>query len=312
MDPAAVFHADLAEGPAGGTAWSVTADDGTRLRVAAWPGGDAGTVLIFPGRNEHVEKYGRTAARLAGMGYTTAAIDWRGQGHSDRAEGARDLGHVDDFTHYQRDVAAYVGVVRRAGLPEPYFLLAHSMGGAIGLRALAEGLEVRAAAFSAPMWGIQMSAYIRPVARGVSAVGRTRHLRFREVPVGRRESYLVVTPFPENALTSDEDTYAWMVSQAVHDPRLALGRPTWSWLHEALTETRHLRTIPKPAVPAYVGVAGADTIVDNRAIRRVAATWSGVRLEDYEGARHELLMERAEIRDRFLHTVEALFRRSLA
>jgi len=308
MEPAPIFHADLAEGPDGGEAWVVAAADGTRLRVAAWPGGDAGTVLVFPGRNEHVEKYGRTAGALARMGYATVAIDWRGQGHSDRAPGSGDRGHVDAFADYQSDVAAMMALVDSAGLPEPLFLLAHSMGGAIGLRALAEGLGVRAAAFSAPMWGIQMAAYLRPLARGVSAVGRATGLGLREVPVGRRESYLVVTAFDENALTSDEATYDWMVSHAVRDPRLALGRPTLTWLHEALAETRRLLNVPKPDVPAYVGIAAEEAIVDNGAIRHLAGTWPGIRVEEYAGARHELMMERAEVRDRFLAAVDAHFR----
>jgi lysophospholipase len=66
MTPHAVFHADLAEGPETGRAWQATAADGTRLRIATWAAGDRGTVLVFPGRNEHVEKYGRVARDLAG------------------------------------------------------------------------------------------------------------------------------------------------------------------------------------------------------------------------------------------------------
>ena len=307
MTPHAVFHADLAEGPDTGRAWRVTAEDGARLRVATWPAGGKGTVLIFPGRNEHVEKYGRVARDLARRGWSSAAIDWRGQGHSDRAPGAGDLGHVGDYAEYQRDVAAMLGAVRGARLPEPFVLLAHSMGGAIGLRALAEGLPVRAAAFSAPMWGIHIAVYLRPLAHGLSAVGRRTGLGLREVPVGRRESYLSVTPFPDNALTTDRETYDWMVAQALRDPRLALGRPTIQWLHASLTELRRLRGLPPPPVPVLVGVAGDESIVDNGATLRLARTWPGTRIETYARARHELLMERAEVRERFLEAAFSHF-----
>lgn len=306
MEPHPVFHADLADGPPGGRAWSVRAADGTGLRIATWAGGDRGTVLIFPGRNEHVEKYGRVARDLAARGWSSAAIDWRGQGHSDRAPGAGDRGHVDDFAQYQTDVAALLATVRAAGLPEPLHLLAHSMGGAIGLRALAEGLPVRAAAFSAPMWGLQMSVWLRPIAHGAAAVGRRAGLALREVPTGPRESYLAVTPFDANALTTCRETYAWMVAQTRRDPRLALGRPTFRWLHAAMADLRALRRLPPPGVPVLVGIAGEETIVDNAAIRRLAGAWPGARLETYAGARHELLMERAAIRARFLDaTVDA-------
>jgi lysophospholipase len=300
MEPHPVFHADLAEGPEGGRAWRTRAEDGTRLRVVTWEAGSRGTVLLFPGRSEHAEKYGRVARDLAALGWSSAAIDWRGQGHSDRTPGIGDRGHVDDFGRYQLDVAALLATVRAMRLPEPLHLLAHSMGGTIGLRALAEGLPVATAAFSAPMWGIRMSAYLRPIAHGMSAVGRRAGLGRQEVPTGPRENYLAVTPFAANVLTTCPETYAWMVTHAQRDPRLGLGRPTLQWLHAALADLRRLRRLPPPPVPVLVGMAGEETIVDNLAIHRLASPWPLARIETYDGARHELLMERAEVRGRFL------------
>ena len=61
----APFHRTLAQGPEYGSAQWVTAEDGVRLRAVSW-GRDAprGTVLIFSGRTEYAEKYGRVAAEL--------------------------------------------------------------------------------------------------------------------------------------------------------------------------------------------------------------------------------------------------------
>jgi lysophospholipase len=56
-----------------------------------------------------------------------------------------------------------------------------------------------------------------------------------------------------------------------------------------------------------VGIAGEETIVDNAAIRRLAASWPAARTETYPTARHELLMERPEIRRAFLDATEAHF-----
>lgn len=306
MTPA-TFYADLAEGPAGAEAWCVTAPDGVGLRVAAWPGGDRGTVLIFPGRNEHVEKYGRTATVLAGHGYAAAAIDWRGQGLADRTPGTGGAGHVTDFAEFQRDVRAYVDALRAAGYPEPFQAICHSMGGAIGLRALHEGLPVKSVAFSAPMWGIVMSAMMRPVAAVLSAASRRAGFDRSPVPVGARESYLLVTEFIENQLTHDSGMYDYMVAQVRTDPRLALGRPTLGWLHAALTEMRALAEFPAPPVPVYTAIAGEEMIVDNRAIRQLVAHWPDARIEEYEGARHEIMMELPPVRTRFLETATALF-----
>ena len=65
MTAPAPFHADLAEGPAGGHALWVNTSDGVRIRIGLWPAGEKGTVLLLPGRTEYIEKYGRAAADLA-------------------------------------------------------------------------------------------------------------------------------------------------------------------------------------------------------------------------------------------------------
>ena len=57
---------------------------------------------------------------------------------------------------------------RAAACPNPAIMIAHSMGGCIGLRSLMRGLPFKAAAFSAPMWGILMAAWMRPLALALS------------------------------------------------------------------------------------------------------------------------------------------------
>ena len=79
------FYEEIAGGPPGGAAWWVTTSDDIRLRVGFWPcKSPKGTVLLFPGRTEYIEKYGRAAAELTAAGYNVATLDWRGQGFSAR------------------------------------------------------------------------------------------------------------------------------------------------------------------------------------------------------------------------------------
>ena len=79
MEPTTIYS-DEAEGPAGASAHRIATSDGVKIRVAGWKVGDRGTVIIFNGRNEFVEKYGRVASDLAKAGYSTASLDWRSQG----------------------------------------------------------------------------------------------------------------------------------------------------------------------------------------------------------------------------------------
>ena len=161
----APFFSDVDDGPAGGHAVWLTCDDGVRIRLGVWPhDGAKGTVLLFPGRTEYIEKYGRAAADLAARGYATLAVDWRGQGLADRLMQDRAPGHVVEFADYQRDVRAVIAAAQEMDLPRPWHLIAHSMGGCIGLRALHEGLPVASAVFTGPMWGIELPRAIRPMA----------------------------------------------------------------------------------------------------------------------------------------------------
>ncbi len=305
---AAPLHRHLAEGPADGAARWIRAADGVRLRAVSW-GRDAGrgTVLLFAGRTEYAEKYGRVAADLRARGYAVLAVDWRGQGLSDRLRAERSLGHVGRWEDYQLDVEALVAHGRALGLPEPWFLLAHSMGGCIGLRSLKEGLPVRAAAFSAPMWGIRMTAALKPVAWSVSSASRVVALSHLLTPGQEAASYILRADLAGNPLTGDRETFDWMKAQVAAVPELALGGPSLHWLNEALREMRRLMAKPAPGVPALALVGSEEVIVDPGRIRRRLAGWAGARLVTLPSARHEVLMETPAIRSRAMAEIAGHF-----
>lgn len=291
LDPAPYFG-DVAYGPREGAAFWLTTADHQRIRVGSWPLTKArGTVLIFPGRTEYIEKYGQTAAALAARGLASIAVDWRGQGLSDRLIDDPMVGHVEHFPDYQKDVGALVRAAQALKLPRPYFLLAHSMGGAIGLRATMEGLSVRAAVFTGPMWGIRISAYLRPLAWALAytmpVVGRGHRL-----PPGTRiENHILADGFEGNMLTRDRAQFEIMAEQLEKHPDLVLGGPSFVWLREALVETRHLSGRPAPNIPCITYLGTNERIVDVPEIHRRMSRWNKGRLEIVEDGEHEVLME---------------------
>ncbi|WP_308917021.1 alpha/beta hydrolase [Jannaschia sp. LMIT008] len=302
----APYLADVAaEGLVGRAVWSV-ASDGVEVRVGAWPGGDRGTVLIFPGRTEYVEKYSMVARALVAQGYSATAIDWRGQGLTERAGGQ--LGHVQDFGDYQHDVDAYVAAVRAMGMPAPFHLLAHSMGGLIGLRACLRGVTFARVAFSAPLWGLPLLPHMRLLAWSVSHAGAALGLGLRAVPGSGAAVDPAGVAFEGNLLTNDRAMFEWMRHQAVTHPDLALAGPTLSWLRAALREMAEVRDIPSPASLPCLTVLGTDeAIVDPDAIRARMAEWPDGRLTMVEGGRHETLMDAPSVRDRLLASIGAHF-----
>lgn len=306
MTPAP-YHTDIAEGPEGGKAFWLTAGDGVRIRLGVWPGGDRGTVLMFPGRTEMVEKYGRVAAEFAARGYSSIAIDWRGQGIADRLADDPDVGHVGRFSDYQLDVVAVLGAVSDLKLPKPWFLMAHSMGGAIGLRALMLGLPVNAVCFSAPMWDILIPAHKRPQGWTVAWLSKKLGFEHHYIPGKSGESYVATAAFEDNELTTDPEMFAYMQRQLHAHPEMALGGASLGWLYEALKECRRFRTLPLPGTPALTWLGTNERIVEPSAIHQIMARWPNGGLEILDRGEHEVFFERPDLRNRIYEETCALF-----
>ena len=311
LTPAPLFT-DVAGAPPGGTAWWLSCDDGVRIRIGCWrptadQGPAKGTVLLFPGRTEYIEKYGPAAADFAARGLATVAIDWRGQGLADRLIDNPRPGHVARFSDYQRDVAAVIAAVAAQDLPQPWFLLGHSMGGCIGLRALVEDIPVAAAGFTGPMWDIAMPPPLRLVAQLLTTVGPMIGLGERLMISTKPDNYVEVQPFEGNSLTTDPAMYRFMQAQIGAHPELGIGGPSLTWLREALAETAALARLPAPRPPCVTFLGTAETIVSADAIRARMSGWSNGRLEMVETARHEVMMETPEIRARVFDQLAAHF-----
>lgn len=309
----APFHPDPARDGGGapltpGSAVWAAAGDGVRLRLAYWPCKDArGGVLLFPGRTESIEKYGVTASALAAEGFATLAIDWRGQGLSDRLLPDRGIGHVGRFSDYQRDVAAMIETADQLGLPGPRYLIGHSMGGAIGLRAALDGLPVRAAVFTGPMWGIAMPPPARAAAWAVTALRHLPAIGKRIIPTTRPVPYVLSAPFEGNQLTTDPSMYEMMREQARLYPEMNIGGPSINWLGEALREIAALRAAAPVDLPVLTVIGGNERIVDIAAVRDRMARWPGGRTITLDGAEHEVLMETPARRKQIIDAAVALF-----
>lgn len=304
---AAPFFAEVADAPEGAVAAWLETVDGLNIRAAYWRGGEQGTVLLFPGRTEYIEKYGPAAREFGRRGYSMATVDWRGQGIADRLLDERAPGHVGAFADYQLDLAALVDFLRAERLPEPWFLVAHSMGGCIGLRALVHDLPVRAVAFSGPMWGIRLPYAMRPIAWGITSIAPLLGQGHRFVPAASPITYVLDVAFKDNLLTRDPEMYDFMRRQMTQHPELAIGGPTLGWLRAALQEMRALSALPSPTLPCLTAMGGNERIVDPDAIRARMARWPGGVLEVLADAEHEVMMEVPATRRRFYDLAADLF-----
>ena len=275
-----------------------------RLRAASWPadetfirlGGRRGTVLLLNGRTEFIEKYLEPVAELRARGFAVWTLDWRGQGAS-RVAGTTGAQHVPDFAHYLGDLDLLLDrLVLPSGQRRPLVLLAHSMGGHIGAHVLARRPELFARGILlAPMLGLLRRGRRPPFFAGL-LVGLACLVpgNARRFGPGTPRAFDPARPFDGNRLTQCPDRYAADMALVRARPELAVGGVSWGWVRAALRSNRALRqpaVVARITMPVLVALAGADTVVDNRAARRFAISLPRGRVVEVAGARHELLRE---------------------
>src|SRR5271170_836159 len=289
--------------PPGAIVSQARAIDGAQLRAARWVPQSAkrGTVAILNGRAEFIEKYFEVIAELLARGFAVAAIDWRGQGGSQRQLRNPRKGHIDDFAYYERDLSALVDDVLGPSCPQPWFGLAHSMGAAIMLGVAREGrCPFERLTLTAPMIGLTGRRYKRPM-RAVVETLDALGLGGAFAPSGGSASVLS-KPFQGNVLTSDPRRYTRTAKIIATAPEIALGGPTIGWLHAALramTQFEEPEFAREIATPTLVLASGADRVVDIGATERFASRLRTGRLIVIEGAEHEVLMEQDRFRELF-------------
>jgi lysophospholipase len=283
--------------------------DGVSLRFARFapPAGRRGTVCIFPGRTEWIEKYFETVRDLRSRGFAVAVLDWRGQGLSDRALGDRLKGHVGSFSEFDTDLETFMREVVLPDCPPPIFALGHSMGATVLIRAVYRGQRwFDRVVLSAPMIGI---ALVRSLTLAGTIVRVMRAAGFGPTYVpGRYPGVLDLRPFAGNILTGDPVRFARNAAILEAEPALGLGGPTVTWCDAAF---RAMRAFAVPSYPARIRQpilivgAGRDTIVSNTAIEDFATALRAGSYLMVNGAQHELLMEQDRYRTQFWAAFDA-------
>lgn len=290
--------------PPGGVVHALRTDDGVNIRAAHWPAsGEArGTVVLFNGHTEFIEKYFEVIGELLGRRFAVATLDWRGQGLSERQCDDPQKSHVKDFADYGHDVAALMGQVVMPNCPPPYYILAHSLGGHLGLRALQDYPETfERAVLCAPMTGLPASGLMEGILRSMAQAARLFNRTDSYFFLRSRRTALEVT-FPKNEVTRDQHRYERTQHVLKAEPRLLMGGMTWGWLDAAL---RSIDFIFEPQfmasirVPILLFSAGNEKLVSNRSHVELASIWPNVSRVLIEDAWHEILMERDPIRARF-------------
>ena len=276
---------------------------GLRLRAAMWPlphGRAKGTICLFHGRTESIEKYFETVRDLLARGFWVATLDWRGQGGSDRLLADPLKGHVNGFKGYSEDLNLFMHDVVLPDCPPPYFAMAHSMGGLVLLQTAGfRGNWFERIVALAPLVGLPEDDRLSPLAIPAARTMRMLGLGRSGIPV---REFDALSAFSNNPLTSDAQRYSRWQDILDAEPRLRVGRPTFGWLAavgDAMDVVNSEQFPSKVQVPVLMVSAGLDRVISSRAVEIL-----GKRLRigghiSVDGARHEILQERDQIRDQF-------------
>ena len=295
--------------PEGAVTGMLKTPDGVRLRFARFapPAGRRGTVCIFPGRTEWIEKYFETVRDLRSRGFAVAILDWRGQGLSQRALGDRYKGYVRNFSEFDIDLETFVREVVLPDCPPPFFALAHSMGATILLRSVARGYRwFDRVVLSAPMLGI---AFVQSTGLAGTLLRVLRFSGFGGMYVpGRYPGVLDLRPFAGNILTTDPVRYARNAAILEEDPTLGLASPTVAWADTAFHAMNTFKGKNYPSQirqPILMLAASSDTVVSTAAIEEFAYHLRAGSHLVIAGAKHEILQEQDRYRSQFWAAFDA-------
>jgi lysophospholipase len=288
---------------------TIRTPDGAELRFARWapPAGRKGTVCVFPGRAEAIEKYFETVSDLRDRGFAVAMIDWRGQGHSSRRLRDPRKGYVREFSDYEVDVETFVQQVVLPDCPPPHFALAHSMGGAVMLRIAYAGKRwFDRMVLSAPMIDLPGRRTAFPV-RALLKIMRLAGQGGRYVP-GGSDALTGANSFVNNPLTSDPVRYARNAAILEEDPTLGIASPTVAWADTAFGAMHTFRGTNYPSrirQPILMLAASNDAVVSTSAIEEFAYHLRAGSHLVIAGAKHEILQEQDRYRGQFWAAFDA-------
>lgn len=291
-----------------------TARDGQAIRRIDWPAmtGDPaheamrGSILFLPGRGDFYEKYLESLDYWHCEGWHVTALDWRGQAGSGRLSAHPDIGHVEDFSVWLDDLAAFWSdwVV---ATPAPHVIIGHSMGGHLALSALAEKrINPVAVVLSAPMLGFLTPGPNRWLHKVAGAL-----CRFADParPAWKISEKPGTTAAARNTLlTHDNERYDDEAHWKAVRPFLGMGPGSWRWVERAYASMLVLDApclLESIQTPVLLLAARHDGLVSWKAIEQAARRLPRAQLITWgREARHELLREADPVRDKVMAAID--------
>jgi len=291
--------------------------DGGNIRYGRLkPEGETkGTMIMLPGFRESVEKYFEVAREMQAKGFDVWVMDWKGQGGSDRLIAANpQKAHNDGYDKHIAALHQFTQTVVEKEEGKPLVMMAHSMGAHIGLRYLKEHDGVfDSALMTSPMIDIITAGLPKPLARQMAKFAKAGNYLEKYIPGGTDWNDL--EKFEENKKTSSAERFEISKEICRANDKMKIGDPTYGWIYhtfasiDILNDEKYLKAI---TTPILMEVSDNELIVDRTAQDRALGFLPNAKKAEIAGAKHEIWMERDDLRDQWLKKVEAFLDERLA
>lgn len=265
-----------------------------------------GTVILTTGYADFIDSYHETIHDYLDRGYAVYAMDWAGQGGSDKNYSDDQKAQV--ITDHIRDLHQFRHTIAKVDAQKPVILSTHSLGGQVSMHYLKEHeKDFDYAVLAAPLVDFSIKGMARGILKAVfqSAVGLgLGDLIIRD---GRKGITKQLTEERKRLKRQDpvrmdlHKTFFLMNRQLrAEDPTIGLINSLFEYTAK-LNEEVVLSSIKTPVL---FGLAGEDNIVDNDAIRKAANFMPNAKLVEIKGATHSLWHERQSYRQEWWRAVD--------
>lgn len=260
-----------------------------------------GTVVVAHGFGESIQKYKEVIYYFLTEHYNVFLLDHRGHGKSVRETGNSDfsLTHIDNFMDYIEDFRGFIEeiVVSMVGTDFPFYIYAHSMGGAIAARYLQmyPG-RIKKAVLTAPMLDLYMTM----------PQIQAQAISYYMVKVGRGKDYIAghkpfcgTENFKESS-SSSRERYEYYFRKKVADQELQNNAGSYSWLYESIKIIKKIqREKRKIQIPICIFTAEKDDLVTREGQVALAKRTPDSQLVLIPGSKHEIYMAPAGIQRQY-------------
>ena len=294
--------------PEGAKGFFIKGFDNKKLRVALWNiDSDKGTIVLQSGRTEFIEKYYEVIEGFILRGYCVAAMDWRGQGLSERTSKNVRLGHIDDFEEYDKDLIKTLELYETL-CPKPWIGFGHSMGGCLMAGNFVENEKnFKALILCAPMLSIQSRLPLRII---VSALGSISSIGFKDFAIDKpnwdEEKGWLEEEFRDNFLTSDQYRFDRVYRLICKEHALGVKGLSLGWIYEAVKRTNKFKEenwgvdVERPILLLN---ATQDRLVSPSGNVQILNRFKNIQIENID-SKHEIFMESDSIRNQAWEKVD--------